>query len=79
MATSAQNLIRALKAPSDPPQPGGPHKIQIATEAWENQSLYIPSKEETVTEWILTRLLKDKDKEGYARGRFMELELIIWT
>ena len=64
MANSAQDLIRALKASSDPPQSGGPHKIQIAREAWDNESLYVPNKAETVAEWLLTRLLKDKDREG---------------
>ncbi|KAI0639184.1 Urb2/Npa2 family-domain-containing protein [Trametes polyzona] len=60
---NAQDFIRALKAPSDPPHPGGPLKIDIATDAWANAQLYVPNKAEAIVEWILTRLLKDKSKD----------------
>ncbi|KAF7794109.1 hypothetical protein EIP86_005239 [Pleurotus ostreatoroseus] len=63
MVHSAQDFIRALKAPSDPPQAEGLTKIEIATTAWADSSFYIPNKEEVITDWALTRLLKDKDKE----------------
>ena len=63
MVHSAQEFIRALKAPSDPPQAEGLTKIEIATTAWADSSFYIPNKEEVITDWALTRLLKDKDKE----------------
>lgn len=63
MVRSAQDFIRALKAPADPPQPEGPSKIEIATAAWSDSSFYIPNKDEVITDWALTRLLKDKDKE----------------
>jgi hypothetical protein len=61
MAQSAQDFIRALRAPSDPPHPGGPGKVQIAREVWSNHSLYVPNKAEVIAEWLLARFLKDKD------------------
>ncbi|KAI0670121.1 Urb2/Npa2 family-domain-containing protein [Trametes maxima] len=63
---NAQDFIRALKASSDPPQVGGPLKIDIAREAWENTRLYVPNKAEAIVEWILTRLLKDKARDRAA-------------
>ena len=62
-AQSSQSFVRALKAPSDPPQPDGPHKVEIAREAWDDTSFYVPSKEEVIVDWLLTKLLKDKAKE----------------
>ncbi|KAJ7706421.1 Urb2/Npa2 family-domain-containing protein [Mycena rosella] len=55
-----QAVYHALKAPSDPPQAGGPLKIQIAASAWDDRSLYMPNKGEVIAEWVLTKLLKDK-------------------
>jgi hypothetical protein len=60
---SLQNFIRSLKAPSDPPKPGGPSKIEIARQAWDDDSYSIPNKAETISEFILTKLLKEKDKK----------------
>lgn len=60
---SAQEFIRTLKAPSDPPQPDGTLKIDIARNAWADTKFYVPNKEEVIAEWVLTRLLKDKSKE----------------
>ncbi|KAI0359178.1 hypothetical protein OH77DRAFT_1473878 [Trametes cingulata] len=60
---NAQDFIRALKAASDPPHAGGPLKIDIAREAWENTHLYVPNKAEAIVEWVLTRLLKDKSRD----------------
>ncbi|THH28128.1 hypothetical protein EUX98_g6060 [Antrodiella citrinella] len=60
---NALDLVRALKAPADPPHLPGPTKIQIAQAAWNNNSFYMPNKAETIAEWILTRLLKDKTKD----------------
>ncbi|KAJ7492845.1 Urb2/Npa2 family-domain-containing protein [Mycena latifolia] len=57
---ASQAVYHALKAPSDPPTPGGPLKIQIASSAWADKSLYMPNKGEVIVEWVLTRLLKDK-------------------
>lgn len=63
---NAQDFIRALKAPFDPPQPGGPLKIDIARLAWDNAQLYVPNKSEAIVEWLLSRLLKDKSKARYV-------------
>ncbi|KAI0768505.1 Urb2/Npa2 family-domain-containing protein [Trametes elegans] len=60
---NAQDFIRALKASSDPPHVGGPFKIDIARDAWDNTLLYVPNKAEAIVEWLLTRLLKDKSKD----------------
>jgi hypothetical protein len=59
----SQAFVRALKSPSDPPQSEGPPKIEIAREAWDNTSFYVPNKGEVVVDWLLTKLLKDKAKE----------------
>lgn len=69
MAMSAQEFIKALKAPLDPPQADGPPKIAIAGNAWHNGTVYIPNKEEAIVDWILTRLLKEKDKERCVFSR----------
>lgn len=66
MVQSAQDFIRALKAPSDPPQANGPTKIAIARATWDDSTFYVPNKEEVVADWVLTRLLKDKGKEPYV-------------
>ncbi|KAJ7293352.1 Urb2/Npa2 family-domain-containing protein [Mycena rebaudengoi] len=57
---ASQAVYHALKAPSDPPQPGGHLKIHIASTAWDNKSLYMPNKGEVIGEWVLTKLLKDR-------------------
>ncbi|KAF8213299.1 Urb2/Npa2 family-domain-containing protein [Mycena galopus ATCC 62051] len=57
---ASQAVYHALKAPADPPRVGGPSKIQIATTAWEDKSLYMPNKGEVIAEWVLSKLLKDK-------------------
>lgn len=59
---SSQEFVRTLKAPSDPPVGDGPTKLEIAQEAWSNEAFYVPSKGEVIAEWILTKLLKEKDK-----------------
>ncbi|KAG1749705.1 Urb2/Npa2 family-domain-containing protein [Suillus paluster] len=59
---SAQSFVRLLKAPTDPPNPESPTKIQIACAAWDDTTLHIPNKHELIAEFILTRLLKDKSK-----------------
>ncbi|KAJ7042473.1 Urb2/Npa2 family-domain-containing protein [Mycena alexandri] len=57
---ASQAVYHALKAPSDPPRVGGPFKIEIASSAWEDKSLYMPNKGEVIAEWILTKFFKDK-------------------
>jgi hypothetical protein len=69
-AQSSQSFVRALKAPIDPPKPDGPQKVEIAREAWDDTSFYVPSKGEVIVDWLLTTLLKDKAKECVPR-RFL--------
>jgi hypothetical protein len=57
-----QSFVRALKAPTDPPRPAGPLKIEIARGVWDTSSFYVPNKGELIVDWILARLLKDKSK-----------------
>ncbi|ETW87503.1 hypothetical protein HETIRDRAFT_244958, partial [Heterobasidion irregulare TC 32-1] len=57
---SSQNFVRALKAT---PDAGEPSKIQVAKEAWDTPSFHIPNKGETIVDWALTRLLKDRANE----------------
>ena len=63
---NAQDFIRALKASADPPQVGGPFKIEIARQAWDSPSLYVPNKAEAIAEWLLSTLLKDKSRRPYV-------------
>ncbi|KAI0757227.1 Urb2/Npa2 family-domain-containing protein [Daedaleopsis nitida] len=60
---NAQDFIRALKASSDPPHAGGPLKVDIARQAWDDAHLYVPNKAEAIVDWLLSRLLKDKSRE----------------
>ncbi|KAH9921960.1 Urb2/Npa2 family-domain-containing protein [Epithele typhae] len=62
---NAQDFIRALKAATDPPQAGGPLKIEIARQAWDNTSMYVPNKAEAIVEWLLSIMLKDKSRPPY--------------
>ncbi|KAH7330735.1 Urb2/Npa2 family-domain-containing protein [Rhizoctonia solani] len=54
---SSQEFIRALKASTDPPRPDGTRKIDLARQAWELETLFIPSKAEVIVEWVLRSLL----------------------
>ncbi|PFH50737.1 hypothetical protein AMATHDRAFT_144471 [Amanita thiersii Skay4041] len=60
---SSQDFVRALKSPSDPPTAGGPLKIEIAQSVWNNDFFYVPSKAEVVADWVLSKFLKEKEKE----------------
>lgn len=66
MATSKSglDLIHALKASSDPPVHEEKSKIDIATEAWNDQSFYLPGKAELLGDFILTRFAKDKENDS---------------
>ncbi|KZT21711.1 hypothetical protein NEOLEDRAFT_1099032 [Neolentinus lepideus HHB14362 ss-1] len=74
---SAQGFVRALKAPSDPPQVGEPLKIEIARTVWDRSDTYIPNKAQIIYEWILTKLLKDRGNKGSSNpvtdARYWEL------
>ncbi|KAM6497881.1 Urb2/Npa2 family domain containing protein [Amanita muscaria] len=72
---SSQDFVRALKAATDPPSAGGPSKFEIARHAWDDVSLYVPSKAELIADWILTKLLKEK---GHDRERNPILDIRYW-
>jgi hypothetical protein len=46
-------LIKSLKSPSDPPTPGGPSKIAIASGAWADTALLVPRKADVLRDWIV--------------------------
>jgi hypothetical protein len=57
---SSRSFVQALKAPSDPPYPESLPKIEIAREAWDKTSFYVPNKGEVIAEWVLSKLLKER-------------------
>jgi len=60
--STSQEIIRALKAPADPPSGHVSSKIQMASQAWSQSTLYFPNKGQVIVDWLLTRFLKEKDK-----------------
>lgn len=64
--TSAQHLVRAFKAPSDPPVAEGPPKITIAEQAWRDESFYLPKKAEVIGEFILSKFFKERVDGTYV-------------
>lgn len=53
-------LIKALKAAQDPPVPGGPSKVDIATAAWADSALIVPRKADVIRDWILEAWSRSK-------------------
>lgn len=87
---SSQSFVQALKAASDPPNPGAPFKIHIARDVWDNTSFYVPNKAEVIADWILTKFAKDKtvyllvsfifNVLGMLKfGKFVEKQILGWT
>ncbi|KAG6866798.1 hypothetical protein C0991_008734 [Blastosporella zonata] len=74
--STSQDFVRALKSASDPPIQGGPLKIEIARQTWDNVSFHVPNKAEVVVEWIMGKFLKEKDKETTLNPL---LDLRCWT
>lgn len=60
--STSQDLIRALKAPADPPNGYVVSKIRTASWAWSQSTFYFPNKDQVIADWILARFLKEKDK-----------------
>jgi hypothetical protein len=60
---SSQNFVRTLKSQNDPPAPGGPLKIALAEQAWEDTIFRVPNKEEVIVDWLLTKWLKEKPSD----------------
>ena len=57
---SAHALVKALKAPTDPPQDGGSTKLEIAIKAIHEKDTYLPNKEQIVLEFILDAWSRSK-------------------
>lgn len=64
--TTIQEFIRALKASSNPPVPGGQTKIEIARHAWDDNTFLLPSKAQVIADWLLSTFLKDKFQSTWA-------------
>lgn len=47
-------LLRLLRSPNDPPNSGGPTKIDLATEVWRRATPQLPGKAEILRDWILS-------------------------
>jgi hypothetical protein len=60
-----EDYVRALKAAEDPPRPSEASKIEIARTVWDDQQINFPQKREFLFEFILSRLLKEKNAEEY--------------
>ncbi|KLO20414.1 hypothetical protein SCHPADRAFT_991789 [Schizopora paradoxa] len=73
---SSHAIIKALKGQADPPTPGGPSKIEIATNAWRSQDDYFPGRAEVLVDWILTsfsRKPKHNEKTALISSEFWTL------
>ncbi|PPR01182.1 hypothetical protein CVT24_006058 [Panaeolus cyanescens] len=55
---SSQDFVRALKATGTTSS----FKIDLARNAWNDKSFYVPNKEDIISEWILTTFTKEKSK-----------------
>ena len=60
---TSESFIRALRATSDPPEPGWPEKIEIARIALENSDFYVPAKSQVIGEWILSSLSRSQQNQ----------------
>ena len=54
-------LAAALRAPDDPPTPGGPSKIELAERAWATSEYIIPRKAQFFLDALLDRLNRARD------------------
>ncbi|KAI6020875.1 Urb2/Npa2 family-domain-containing protein [Pisolithus microcarpus] len=71
MHTAPRNihaLVRLLKAPTDPPSPEGPPKIDVANEAWLDTSFGAAKKAEVLVEWLLSALGRDGKRDDKVGG-----------
>ena len=60
--TSSATLIRALKSPGM----SSTDKVELARQAWTNESLYVPGKREVLLEWVVS------DMTGVGKGKGKE-------
>lgn len=59
-ALTGSSLIKALKAPQDPPTPGGERKVALAAAAWADPSLLVPRKADVVRDFVLEQWTRCK-------------------
>ncbi|TFK76878.1 hypothetical protein BDN72DRAFT_890675 [Pluteus cervinus] len=62
--SSSQDFVRALRTGSDPPVQGGPTKIELAKQTWDDATFYVPEKAKVIAEWILSTFAKEKSAES---------------
>lgn len=62
-------LAAALRAPDDPPTPGGPSKIDIAERAWATSAYVIPRKAQFFLDALLDRLHRARDDVRFVSRR----------
>ena len=55
---SSSSLIKALKAPRDPPQPDWPSKIEIAWQAHKSEELFLYRKQSLLRDWVIEEFVK---------------------
>ncbi|WWC72671.1 uncharacterized protein I206_106635 [Kwoniella pini CBS 10737] len=69
--SSASALIKSLKGPADPPQPGSLLKIDIAISAWRRSSFHIPRKADVLRDWIVESWARTH--RGYVKAALISL------
>lgn len=52
--TTSEQLVKALRVPQPPAN--GVRKIDIALEAWQSSSIFVPKKAELLSQWVLEHL-----------------------
>ncbi|KAJ3882298.1 Urb2/Npa2 family-domain-containing protein [Lentinula edodes] len=77
--SSSQSFVRALKASSDPPNAGGPSKIEIARAAWDQQSFHAPRKAEVIVDLILNRFVRSPEFQSVTDLASWQLLLDVIT
>ncbi|KAL1707662.1 hypothetical protein EV121DRAFT_198658 [Schizophyllum commune] len=75
---TAQDFVRALKAPHDPPSAGLPKKVQIASEGWDDQAFHVPNKAELIVDWLLGRFQKERHQQSLADLCSVILDVEAW-
>ncbi|KAL1762420.1 hypothetical protein FB107DRAFT_199085 [Schizophyllum commune] len=75
---TAQDFVRALKAPNDPPSAGLPRKVQIAREGWDDQAFHVPNKAELIVDWLLGRFQKERNQQSLADFCSVILDVEAW-
>ncbi|KAL1682051.1 hypothetical protein EV122DRAFT_181930, partial [Schizophyllum commune] len=75
---TAQDFVRALKAPNDPPSAGLPRKVQIAREGWDDQAFHVPNKAELIVDWLHGRFQKERNQPSFSDVCSVILDVEAW-